>query len=643
MSLPKGFKRLEYIQSSGTQYVDTLFAPNQNTRVVADVQMMSEVSSGGANEIFGARTSASSKAYAVQWNTTGDMFQHFYNAGYDNLDFGNFSERQIVETNKNVLLINGVTHERPYAEFQCDYTLYLCAVNQENDAKFFSAMRVYSCQIYDNGTLVRDFVPCINASGEVGLYDLVGRKFYGSAGTGTFTAGPVVPEAVDESEITELEYIQSSGTQYLKTGFVPNQDARMKIKYQTDQTSAGGVAVVDSSWTSNAFGIWVNAAGYGASVYNKVVMYGDDPIEIDFNKNKLYKNGNLFWTGTESTFECPSDLTLMALNRNGAMQEYTTGKVFFCMLFDNGLLERDFVPAMLANGEVGLYDRVFHEFYINAGTGEFIAGPEVQTVPKAPANFRVESESDTLVALAWDASDKALGYRLYRQGHLLADTEETSVSVAVEPFAGAVFTLTAYNENGEGAGATLTHYNIPANPLLYLITDRTQQDVTERNPKGYYAASDLNRVGYAMDYLANIIRGYGYMLEVHTKTDWTDEDWKLTVEMVKYLQSLNNLKAVFSTMVELPETMEKIDYQDANNIEFLLLTIDETVAHVVAGFTRANAFGLRSGAKGLPSSQSDRGRNWGQLDAMETKWANWQLATWYLLLYGNLKAEGVVE
>ena len=190
-ALPSGYTLLAYIQSSGTQYVDTLFAPNQDTRVVADVQMMSEVSSGGANEIFGARTSASSKAYAVQWNTTGDMFQHFYNAGYDNLDFGNFSERQIVETNKNVLLINGVTHERPYAEFQCDYTLYLCAVNQENAAKFFSAMRVYSCQIYDNGTLVRDFVPCINASGEVGLYDLVGKKFYGNAGTGTFTGSEV--------------------------------------------------------------------------------------------------------------------------------------------------------------------------------------------------------------------------------------------------------------------------------------------------------------------------------------------------------------------------------------------------------------------------------------------------------------------
>lgn len=176
-----------------------------------------------------------------------------------------------------------------------------------------------------------------------------------------------------------------------------------------------------------------------------------------------------------------------------------------------------------------------------------------------------------------------------------------------------------------------------------LITDRTQQDVDAVNPKGYYAASDLNRVGHAMEYLAEVIRGYGYAVDVFVKTDWTDEDWQTPSEMRQYLSNLNRLKAVFSTPVELPENTEKIGYQDANNIEQLLLVIDETITRVVAGFTRANAFALRSGAKSLPVSLSDRGRNWGQLDAMGTTWANWQLATWYLLLYGNLKAEGVVE
>ena len=53
--------------------------------------------------------------------------------------------------------------------------------------------KLYSAQIKHRGsTLTRDFVPCINPSGVVGLYDLVGAKFYGNAGTGTLTAGPAV-------------------------------------------------------------------------------------------------------------------------------------------------------------------------------------------------------------------------------------------------------------------------------------------------------------------------------------------------------------------------------------------------------------------------------------------------------------------
>lgn len=50
--------------------------------------------------------------------------------------------------------------------------------------------RMYACKLYSDGTLVRDYVPCIDPAGAAGLYDLVGGRFYGSAGTGTFTAGP---------------------------------------------------------------------------------------------------------------------------------------------------------------------------------------------------------------------------------------------------------------------------------------------------------------------------------------------------------------------------------------------------------------------------------------------------------------------
>lgn len=175
---------------------------------------------------------------------------------------------------------------------------------------------------------------------------------------------------------TKLAYMQTSGTQYVNTLFSPNQNTKLEVRYQTTQSSACGIAVVDQSWQNNGFGVWGNAAVYGNSVYNSVVFYGDDPITMILDKGQLYKNGELVWTGTEATFQTPSNLTLMALNRNGSMAEYTSGKLYYCKLWDNDELVRDLVPCINDSGEVGLYDLVGRKFYGNAGTGAF-TGSEV--------------------------------------------------------------------------------------------------------------------------------------------------------------------------------------------------------------------------------------------------------------------------
>lgn len=59
-------------------------------------------------------------------------------------------------------------------------------------ANFGPQMRVWGVKVYEGSTLIRDFSPCIDPSGEAGLYDLVEGKFYGNNGSGKFTAGPAV-------------------------------------------------------------------------------------------------------------------------------------------------------------------------------------------------------------------------------------------------------------------------------------------------------------------------------------------------------------------------------------------------------------------------------------------------------------------
>ena len=53
-------------------------------------------------------------------------------------------------------------------------------------------MRLYYCKIWQNGELVRDFVPIWSAENGVGLLDLVENKIYTSQGTGAFVAGNII-------------------------------------------------------------------------------------------------------------------------------------------------------------------------------------------------------------------------------------------------------------------------------------------------------------------------------------------------------------------------------------------------------------------------------------------------------------------
>ena len=86
----------------------------------------------------------------------------------------------------------------------------------------------------------------------------------------------------------------------------------------------------------------------------------------------------------------------------------------------------------------------------------------------------------------------------------------------------------------------------------------------------------------------------------------------------------------------LPESMRKLSIQDANTIEKIFVDFDAVIEHVVKSMCRSNAFTFWSGHRPLPSADSDLGRTWEELDAMNVPWENLETADWFLLAYGNL-------
>lgn len=226
MALPSGYTRLEYIQSSGTQYIDTGFKPNQNTRLVLDFENTGNYSSmtTGLCPLFGARnaSAAASAAAFAMWIGT-KSYPHYGNVSYN--ANGNFTvdlnARLTYEMNKNVVSIGSTVITCSSATFTTNYNLCLLTINNYGTIETRRASgKLWSAKIYDNGALVRDFVPCKNASGTVGLYDIVNGVFYENKGSGAFIAGTeIVPSyKVVDSTMLDMALSAMANAIRVKTG-----------------------------------------------------------------------------------------------------------------------------------------------------------------------------------------------------------------------------------------------------------------------------------------------------------------------------------------------------------------------------------------------------------------------------------------
>ena len=120
-----------------------------------------------------------------------------------------------------------------------------------------------------------------------------------------------------------------------------------------------------------------------------------------------------------------------------------------------------------------------------------------------------------------------------------------------------------------------------------LITDRTQTDVDAGNAKGTYTAEDLNRVGAAMNYVADRLRSAGYDPHISPKTDWKETDYPTPQTMERYLGDLAELWGQFSVMQitpAVPKDMVNLTYQEATDIERILEDVDALLTTIMAGW-----------------------------------------------------------
>ena len=198
--LPIGYKELEYIESTGTQYIDTGVVPNQDTCLEIDYEPSTYSAFSGLKLICGARDS--------DYPSSTFFFSGTYNTIYmtygtnDRQTFQVPNGRHVLKNLKNKIYVDDIL-KNTYSEqsFTLNSSLLIftgrCPSTNPNhlegniDARF-SQYKLYNFKMYDDTNIIKNFIPCINPQGKIGMFDTVTQTFFGNQGTGTFITGPEV-------------------------------------------------------------------------------------------------------------------------------------------------------------------------------------------------------------------------------------------------------------------------------------------------------------------------------------------------------------------------------------------------------------------------------------------------------------------
>ena len=185
----------------------------------------------------------------------------------------------------------------------------------------------------------------------------------------------------------EIEYLESTGTEWIDTGIVPDFSTTVKMNgiiYKGQGYYLAGART--GSATANMFVPLMARDGnftrffLGSDTSSTLVSNGYDVAqEIHFNEyqtHKVYIRGSLVKTFSAGNV-VDTQTTLALFGINGTGRNHSTGKIriTYCQIFVDGVLTRDYIPVR--KGTVGyLYDKVTKQLYGDVNGGSFSLGPD---------------------------------------------------------------------------------------------------------------------------------------------------------------------------------------------------------------------------------------------------------------------------
>ena len=389
--VPKPKLYLEYIESTGSQWINTLVYPTKFTRIELDFQYTANTVQD-KTRLFGERrtwdngfylgTSANAAPSASYWYL---FYDRYDSDGVGETDFN----RHTVSLDTDCFKIDGSIVETFNNTTNLDTFAPIClfgAFDENANTPTTGIYKMYGCKLYENGVLVKDYVPVLDQNDVACLYDRVNKEFIYNSGTGDFSYSLT-------NSYTLINYL---GTQ---NGAYPSSYINLNVS----NLSNGSVAKFDMAITDISasyayiYGVEdtfspynrtylkrvyssINNYELGAGSYN---IFSTSNIALNQRVNVIVSTvkGNNYvkvdnvtcYSSVDSSGRSSGTYGLFTLIRgNSVMESNFYGKIYYFKLYDdqNNLI-RDLIPVLKENTIPCMYDRVTKQFYLNSGTGTF--------------------------------------------------------------------------------------------------------------------------------------------------------------------------------------------------------------------------------------------------------------------------------
>ena len=223
--------------------------------------------------------------------------------------------------------------------------------------------------------------------------------------------------------VTGVPYIESTGREWIDTGWIGSFDDEYDISFRSlkppsewfmlgsyGPTINGRYTVVQSAG-GNVFALYFNGSGNNKGIAAKQNVDYRMRVSFAYGSQTSYvsEDGGAFALAGELALAANPDNTMAPLYlfcrncANSSVDNVAMARLYACSITHNGTLVRDFAPCV-KNGEAGLYDRVSGHCHGNiSGVGAFIAG-DGSAAPAAVYSYTVPTNG---VGVATDHGSKA--------------------------------------------------------------------------------------------------------------------------------------------------------------------------------------------------------------------------------------------